>query len=164
MNELANAIIGNSAAAPADHIIEGLDEKHVHRAITNSPHTIYQELWHVTFWQQVSLDWVNGIETPIPAHAAEQFPTVAQAKAESWEQLCARFLRGANEAAAVAAETDKLEREIVCPSAEGRAPRTMTVRDQLVSLAAHNAYHLGRVVLLRQMMGAWPPPSGGFKW
>ena len=37
----------------------------------------------------------------------------------------------------------------------------MTVREQLESLAAHNAYHFGRIVLLRQLRQAWPPPSGG---
>ena len=26
------------------------------------------------------------------------------------------------------------------------------------------AYHLGRIVLLRQLLGAWPPASGGFTW
>jgi hypothetical protein len=28
--------------------------------------------------------------------------------------------------------------------------------DNLVSLAVHNAYHLGKIVALRQMMGIWP--------
>ena len=41
---------------------------------------------------------------------------------------------------------------------------SMTVREQLESLAAHNAYHLGRVVLLRQLLGIWPPPDGGDSW
>jgi len=40
----------------------------------------------------------------------------------------------------------------------------MTVEEQLISLAAHNAYHLGRIVLLRQLAGAWPPRAGGFTW
>jgi hypothetical protein len=40
----------------------------------------------------------------------------------------------------------------------------MTIRDQLISLASHNAYHLGRIVVLRQLLGAWPPASGGFSW
>jgi len=38
------------------------------------------------------------------------------------------------------------------------------VRDQLISLASHNAYHFGRIVLLRQLMQSWPPTSGGFTW
>jgi hypothetical protein len=40
----------------------------------------------------------------------------------------------------------------------------MTVRGQLENLAAHNAYHLGRIVLLRQLVEAWPPASGGYTW
>ena len=36
-----------------------------------------------------------------------------------------------------------------------------TVREQLESVAGHNAYHFGRMVLLRQLLGFWPPPSGG---
>ena len=40
----------------------------------------------------------------------------------------------------------------------------MTVGEQLESFAAHNAYHFGRIVLLRQMLGSWPPPSDGLTW
>jgi uncharacterized damage-inducible protein DinB len=31
-------------------------------------------------------------------------------------------------------------------------------RDALEFLAVHTAYHMGRVVMLRQLQGAWPPP------
>jgi uncharacterized damage-inducible protein DinB len=31
-------------------------------------------------------------------------------------------------------------------------------------MAAHNSHHLGQVVLLRQILGAWPPPSGSYTW
>ena len=37
-------------------------------------------------------------------------------------------------------------------------------REQLESLATHNAYHFGRICLLRQLCGAWPPASGGDSW
>jgi hypothetical protein len=28
-------------------------------------------------------------------------------------------------------------------------------------IGAHNSYHAGQAALLRQVLGAWPPPSGG---
>ena len=28
----------------------------------------------------------------------------------------------------------------------------------------HFSYHLGQIVLLRQELGAWPPPRGGDTW
>ena len=51
MNELAQALIAESYAAPPSHILEGLTDDLAHRDLPNVPHTIYAELWHLTFWQ-----------------------------------------------------------------------------------------------------------------
>ena len=83
---------------------------------------------------------------------------------EPWKQLCERFFRGVGLAAEIAGDRAVLEQAVRCPSRPGHPVRIMTVREQLESLAAHNAYHFGRVVLLRQLLGAWPPPDGGFQW
>jgi uncharacterized damage-inducible protein DinB len=162
MNELAQALIADSAAAAPAHILEGIADELARRAIQFAPHTIYQELWHITFWQQVTLDWVNGIETPFPVHASAGFPD--NGDREPWEQLCRRFFQGLEQAAAAAGDDKRLPQPIRCPSMPGKPVRIMTVREQLESLAAHNAYHFGRIVLLRQLQGAWPPASGGFSW
>ena len=162
MNELEKALIGDTAAAPAAHIIEGLSEELVRLVVPNAPHTIYQELWHIAFWQQVTLDWINGIETPFPANPSDGFPMPEES--ESWDHLCQRFLKGAHAAAAAARDTEHLDELIRCPSRPNSPVRIMSIRDQLISLAAHNHYHLGRIVLLRQLHGAWPPASGGFTW
>ncbi len=164
MNELERALIGDSAAAPAAHIIDGLSHEIVHRQIPNVPHTIYEELWHIAFWQQVTLDWIQGIETPFPAKPSAGFPAKTDVASEPWEQLCQRFLQGATSAAANARDTHKLDQPIRCPSRPGAPCRIMSVREQLESLAAHNSYHLGRIVLLRQLNQAWPPAAGGFTW
>lgn len=164
LNELERVLIADSAAAPPDHILEDLDEGLVHRPFAGAPHTIYEELWHLTFWQQITLDWIQDIETPCPAHASAGFPAEADIKFESWARLRQRFLNGTQTAAAVAREAGRLEQSIRCPSLPGKPLRIMSVREQLESLAAHNAYHLGRIVLLRQISGAWPPASGGFTW
>lgn len=164
MIELERALTGDSAFAPPSHILESVPEAVAHQRQPGAPHTIYEELWHIVFWQRISLDWADGIETPVPAHAAEGFPTAALAEAEPWPELCARFLREASEAALLTRDSEVLKQLIQCPSPPGVPVRTMTVHDQLESLAAHNAYHLGRIVLLRQMAGSWPPKSGGFTW
>jgi len=162
MNELEQVLIGDSAAAPPAHILEGVESSLAHRVIQDAPHTIYQELWHITFWQQVTLDWVNGAETPFPANPSAGFPGANER--ESWEQLCQRFFQGNRQAARVAADEKRLDQPVRCPSRPGSPVRIMSVREQLESLAAHNAYHFGRIVLLRQLSRAWPPPSGGFSW
>ena len=35
----------------------------------------------------------------------------------------------------------------------------LTLADELNSVAIHNAYHLGKIVALRQRIGAWPPTA-----
>lgn len=162
MNELARALVGDSAAAPAAHILEGLSEKLALGEIAHAPHTIYDEVWHLAFWQQVTLDWIGGVETPFPAKPSDGFPS--QPHTETWERLRARFLAGCEQAAAAAGDQSRLETPVRCPSRPGEPVRVMTVREQLESLAAHNSYHLGRIVLLRQLVQAWPPASGGFSW
>jgi uncharacterized damage-inducible protein DinB len=164
MSELEKALTGNSAAAPPSSILEGLDETLAHREIPGVPRTIYAELWHIAFWQQTSLKWIAGVATTYPEHAYLGFPTDADVARESWERLCERFFTTLNQAAQFTHDAAKLEQMIRCPSASGQLERTMTVREQLESLAAHNAYHLGRIVLMRQILGAWPPPSGGDSW
>jgi len=164
MTELALTFNGDSAHAPPAHILENLSEELAHGKVDGAPHTIYAEVWHAAYWQEVMLGRVHGKGTPSPEHNSMSFPDEAAAKAESWADLCARFLRGVEESAAIAdGKEETLERMVLCPSPTSPA-RAMTVREQLESFAAHNAYHLGRVVLLRQMMGSWPPPSGGLTW
>ena len=164
MTELALCLHGDSAHTPPSHILENLSDALAHRRQPGAPHTIYEELWHMAFWQQVTLDWVGGVETPCPETAALGFPSQQDAQAEPFAALCRRFLAGAEQAAAIANEKTLIEQPIRCPSPAGKPTRTMSVREQLESLAAHNAYHFGRIVLLRQLFGSWPPPSGGFTW
>jgi hypothetical protein len=35
----------------------------------------------------------------------------------------------------------------------------VTFAERLEGLAVHNAYHLGKIVALRQVIDAWPPPA-----
>jgi len=164
MNELERALIADSFATPPAHILEGVEDALAQRATPGAPHTIYAELWHIVYWQQITLDWINGIETPIPAHASSGFPSAEEIAQEPWAQLCERFFTTIDEAAGHARDEQSLDKLIRCPSLPGVPTRTMTIREQLESLAAHNAYHFGRIVLLRQLAGAWPPASGGFTW
>jgi uncharacterized damage-inducible protein DinB len=164
MNELEQVLAGESAHAAPGAILEGLPAALAETVVAGAPHTIYQELWHVAFWQQVTLDWIHGIETAFPASPGEGFPSEADAVREDWERLRQRFFEGNREAATAARDREQLERVVRCPSRPGQPTRTMTAREQLESLGAHNAYHFGRIVMMRQLLGAWPPASGGYTW
>jgi uncharacterized damage-inducible protein DinB len=162
MSELEQILVGDGAAASPDSILQGIESGLAHRRIPGAPHTIYEELWHIAFWQQITLDWIRDIETPIPEHAAAGFPD--DLVHEDWNELCRRFFALCQQAVSSVRDETRFEQPIRCPSRPGLPVRVMTVREQLENLAAHNAYHFGRIVLLRQLLGIWPPASGGFTW
>ena len=112
MNELEQALVGDSYAAAPAHIIESLPETLAHQPVPNAPRTIYGELWHICFWQQMSLDWIRGLETPYPATPDLPFPTPEDTARETWDQLCQRFLTTSAEAAAIALDTGSLDKPI----------------------------------------------------
>ena len=65
-----------------------------------------------------------------------------------WHDLVRVFLEGAHAAAALEQAPERLAREV---------EPGVTMADELSSVAVHNAYHLGKIVALRQRIGAWPP-------
>jgi hypothetical protein len=107
---------------------------------------------------------VRGVETPLPGHTSAGFPSAEDKGRESWDELRERFFEASRRAVFIAQDLTQLDTAIRCPARPGMPTRIMSIRDQLESLGAHNAYHFGRIVLLRQLMGLWPPPSGGYTW
>ena len=161
MNELQRNLVGNGFGAPPSHVLEAVDDTMAHRRHPGAPHSIYEEVWHLAFWQQLTLDWIAGKPTKYPEHASEGFPSSSQ---EPWDSVRERFLLRAKNLAEIAGDESRLGAPVVCQSRTPEPPRTRNVREQIEGEATHNAYHLGRVVLLRQLFGAWPPPSGGDTW
>lgn len=132
-----------------ERLLSGLDLAQVTARPGGATHSIYDELWHAAEWQRIV---VERDEDPGEAWApgGYPFPTEDPATLEEWHGLVERFLRGARQAVAWA------------ESLEGRGEELepgWPVADVLASLAAHNAYHLGKIVALRQVLGAWPPPE-----
>jgi len=161
MNELQRSLVSNGVAAPPANILQAIDDRLAHRRLDGAPHSIYEEVWHLAFWQNLTLAWIVGNPAPYPKHASQGFPS---SSIEAWEKVSARFLDGTARASEIAGDSTRLEQTIVCTSLPPQEHRLMPVRDQLQSITAHNAYHLGRVVMLRQIFGNWPPPSGGDTW
>ena len=126
-------------------LLSGLTLEQVTLRPDGATHSIYEELWHVVGYQQ------SIIEPGGPADpAGDLFPRVAPEHENQWHDLVRVFLDGARVAAALGKAPERLAQEV--------APG-VTLADELSSVAVHNAYHLGKIVALRQRIGAWPPPA-----
>jgi uncharacterized damage-inducible protein DinB len=156
MTALPTLLTGAGAHAPVRNVLEGIELRQLGVRPDAAPHSIYEELWHLVYWQDLILAWIDGSTRASPEHAAESWPEASAPRdVEEARQLVRTFLEGVNRAIAVASDAPRLDRAV---------RETKSARSLLESLLAHNAYHVGRIVMLRQLIGIWPPPSGGDTW
>lgn len=155
MNE-RELLIDTTPFVPPARALEALEGDDAERRVAGSPHSIAELVAHMIFWQ----DWfgrrAQGTGEPMAATAAAGWPTVVPG---SWPDLRERFLAGLERLAALGPDDRPL-----APPIEFPPLAHYSVHDALVHVAQHNAHHLGQVVLLRQLMGRWPPPSGRWTW
>ena len=131
------------------HLLSGLTLEQVSLRPDGATHSIFEELWHVVAYQQSILE-PGGPADP----AGDHFPNAVPEREHQWHDLVGVFLDGARAAAALGQAPERLALEV---------EPGVTLADELSSVAVHNAYHLGKIVALRQRIGAWPPTaaSGG---
>ena len=124
------------------HLLSGLTLEQVTLCPDGASHSIYEELWHVVAYQQ-------SIIAPTEPFR-EVYPSAAPEREHQWHDLVRLFLDGARTAAAFGQTPEQLAHEV---------EPGVTMADELNSVAVHNAYHLGKIVALRQRIGAWPPTA-----
>lgn len=149
-----HAITGKGAHVETGDVFSGLDWKAAGVRRRSAPHSLYQLLNHMRYWQDWVVHWMDGKEPPIPKHAAESWPgRAAPASRREWGKAVTEFRRGL-------ADLDRRSRDCDLLSGASRKSRL----EMLQTIGAHNSYHAGQAVLLRQLLGKWPPPSGGLTW
>ena len=113
-----------------------------------SPHSIAQILAHMHFWQQFMIALMRQESPAYPQTEADGWPSI---EAEQWPELVANFLADLERLKSFTLDEVILEREY---------KPDVTVGYLICDAALHNAYHLGQIVLLRCMLGLWPPVGG----
>ncbi len=151
---LNQALTGRGAHASTEEVFDGLDRKAAGERPDGAPHSVFQLLNHLVYWQDFALRWLDGEKPATPEHDLDSWPGEARpADAAAWEGAVERFKAGLAELERYAAEAD-LQTSL--------GPKTTLEILQIV--ASHNSYHAGQVAALRRALGAWPPPGGGFSW
>ncbi|MFC1572550.1 DinB family protein [Candidatus Eisenbacteria bacterium] len=126
-------------------ILDGLTSEQIGQRPPGAHRSIYEELWHLKTWQDVVLAkdndlyeaWMKSTRYP-----EGQVPSTD----DMFEQLGEEFLAGIQKIVDLTGSEENLAEEI--------APG-IVFRDVVESLAVHNAYHLGKIVALRQALGCW---------
>lgn len=138
--------------------LEGLSAAQAERHVTGTPHSIAEIVAHLGFWQDWFYRRCLGQAAPMVSSAAIGWPAVP---ADSWPVVRSGFLNRLQQLAVLA---DGNLTKPVTPAIQFPPLATYTVGDALVHVATHNSHHLGQVIVLRQLLGAWPPPAGSWTW
>lgn len=137
--------------------IAGLDPADAVRHVAGLPHSIAEIVAHMAFWQEWFAARSAGRAEPMAATAADGWPA-----APAWPDVADRFLAGLEALATLVAQQPP--DDPIVPAIEFPLLADYTYRDVWEHVAQHNAHHLGQIVVLRQLLGVWPPPSGSYTW
>lgn len=130
--------------ARRERILAGLTLEQVTLRPSPQSHSIYEELWHTSRWQAIVVNRDEALYEEWKA--GHVYPEAPPASLAEWEALVAQFLAGIEKALWWAESPERLGRET--------SPGT-AMEDVLLSLSVHSSYHLGKIVALRQFIGAW---------
>lgn len=161
---LRELVHGKGAHADAVACVSGISPEVAGRRVPGFPQSIFSLVWHAAFWMDYELARMDGQVPPYPEHAMESWPKDdAPRDSREWDDTVRRFEAGIVALDALAAlPLAESRRKVALTSATTN--QGDTVGDIVLQTLVHNSYHLGQVVLLRQALGAWPPPSGRDTW
>jgi hypothetical protein len=131
-----------------EELLSGLTLEQVAVRPTGASHSIFEELWHAATVQRYVVEQDEELKAVM--FGGPRYPSAAPEHEQQWHDLVQEFLEGARAAIALAQEPGRLAVEV---------EPGLTMGEELNCLAVHNAYHLGKIVALRQMIGAWPPKA-----
>ncbi|HEV2490678.1 MAG TPA: DinB family protein [Candidatus Acidoferrales bacterium] len=149
-DHLADLFGKGNAHADWRDILNGIPEALRGVKPARAPHSAWQLLEHLRIAQWDILEFSRN-----PKHVSPQFPlgywpaTEMPPSVTAWETSVKAFERDLAEMRELVShpKTDLFAR---IPHGDGQ-----TILREALVLADHNAYHLGQIVLLRRMLGAW---------
>jgi hypothetical protein len=143
---------GGGAHMSIDEVVADFPLDQINTRPVNVPYTFWHLLEHLRITQWDILEFVRN-----PAHVSPEWPegcwppVDAQADAAQWQQTLGSFRTDLHALRQMVedASTD-LYRDL--PHAAG-----YNILREVLLVADHNAYHIGELAVLRQVMGLWPP-------
>lgn len=148
--QLVELLGGEGAHVTFDDAIKGLPPKLRGAKPPGQPHTPWRLLEHMRIAQWDILEFSRNAGYPSPKWPEEYWPaTDAPPKSVDWNNSVRRFR----------ADLKAMQQLVADPTVDLFAPiphgQGQTLLREAVLVIDHNAYHLGQLVMLRRLLGAW---------
>ncbi len=145
---MKQALVAFHIHAAPEKILSDLSVETVLKCVSESTHTIWDLIHHMTFWQDLTLDAIDDKDVDWERSKTENWPAedveLDQSKLDAQIQHFLKTL-----------EVYKSRAETVDLDASMKSWPQATKIWALQMIAQHNSYHLGQIVNLRQLMGKW---------
>lgn len=151
-DHVAYLLDGGGAHLSFDQAIEGLPVDLRGAKPAGAPHSPWRLLEHLRICQWDILEYSRN-----PRHVSPKFPQGywpagdSPPSAPAWDESVAGF-RG--DLRAMRDLVNDPAADLLAPIPHGEPGHTI-LREALL-VADHNAYHLGQLILVRRLLGAWP--------
>lgn len=149
--QLANAIDWHDAHAGFDATVDGFPPELRGRRVNGVPYSAWQLLEHLRIAQQDILGFCQN-----PAYEEKKWPDdywprdPEPPSASAWDESVAAFRRD-REAMKRLATDATIDLAAAIPHGAGQ-----TYLREILLIIDHNAHHVGQLILLRRLLGAWP--------
>ena len=155
-DQLARSLDWGEAHADFDQAVAGLAPEFRGRRVKGLPHSAWEILEHLRIAQHDILDFARNPGYEEMKWPDDYWPPSAEPpSAKAWDQSIAAFRRDRDEVKKLA--TDKtIDLTSKIPHGD---KATQTYARAVLLVIDHNAYHVAELVVLRRLLGAWPPPK-----
>jgi len=148
---LVDLLNGGSAYAKFDDIVPGIPAKLRGKKPDGLPHSPWMLLEHMRIAQQDILEFSRNRKHVSPAWPEGYWPrTEAPPSAAAWNTSIKKF-RADLKAMQALVKNPKADLFTKIPWGSGQ-----TILREALLVADHNAYHLGQLLDMRRLLGAWP--------
>jgi hypothetical protein len=150
-NQLLAQLHGGQAHMGFEEVVADFPMSLINTRPPHVPYTPWHLLEHMRITQWDILEFVRNLDHISPDWPTGYWPDPAsQADQAQWEGTLAAFRRDLNAVSALASDpaTDLFS---IIPHGSGQ-----TILREILLVADHNAYHIGELGILRQVMQAWP--------
>ncbi len=150
---LVKLLEGGEAYIEFDHAIADFPADRRGVKPPGAPHTPWQLLEHIRIAQWDILEFSRNPRHVSPGWPAGYWPSSeAPASEAAWEKSIESFRKDRRELNQLVKDPAM---DLLAPIRHGDG---QTILREVLLAVDHTAYHLGQLVLLRRLLGAWPKP------
>ena len=147
---LVNLLKGGDAHADFEHAIADFPPEARGKVPKSAEHSPWQELDHMRLAQWDILDFSTNPQYKSREWPKEYWPeTEAPPDPKAWDRSVAAYRKDLKGLCALV-EDEKTDLFRKIPHGDGQ-----TILREALLAADHNAYHVGQLVLVRRLLGAW---------